>query len=67
MDKLEKLLSVLGIIIIILITIGVLWFVVEVKEMLNDYRCSQLPINEFFQDEKCERYWRLVLCHLKWY
>jgi hypothetical protein len=58
MDKLEKLLSVLGIIIIILITIGVLWFVVEVKEMLNDYRCSQLPINEFFQDEKCERYWR---------
>lgn len=58
MAKLEKLLSVLGIIIIILITIGVLWFVVEVKEMLNDYRCSQLPINEFFQDEKCERYWR---------
>lgn len=58
MDKLEKLLSVLGIIIIILITIGVLWFVVEVKEMLNDYRCSQIPINEFFQDEKCERYWR---------
>ncbi|CDE07933.1 MAG: hypothetical protein KIC90_04620 [Firmicutes bacterium] len=58
MDKLEKLLSVLGIIIIILITIGVIWFVVEVKEMLNDYRCSQLPINEFFQDEKCERYWR---------
>lgn len=49
MDKLEKLLSVLGIIIIILITIGVLWFVVEVKEMLNDYRCSQLPINEFFR------------------
>lgn len=58
MDKLEKLLSVLGIIIIILITIGVIWFVVEVKEMLNDYRCSQLPINEFFQDEKCESYWR---------
>jgi hypothetical protein len=58
MDKLEKLLSVLGIIIIILITIGVIWFVVEVKEMLNDYRCSQLSINEFFQDEKCERYWR---------
>ena len=58
MDKLEKLLNVLGIIIIILITIGDIWFVVEVKEMLNDYRCSQLPINEFFQDEKCERYWR---------
>lgn len=58
MDKLEKLLSVLGIIIIILITIGVLWFVVEVKEMLNDYRCSNLPLNEFFQDESCKKYWR---------
>lgn len=58
MDKLEKRLSVLGIITIGLITIGVIWFVAEIKEMLNDYRCSQLPINEFFQDEKCERYWR---------
>lgn len=48
MDKLEKVLSVLEIIIIILITIGIIWYVVEVKEMLNDYRCSQLPINEFF-------------------
>ena len=58
MNKLEKILSVLGIITIILITIGAIWFIFEVKEMLNDYRCSQLPINEFFQDEKCESYWR---------
>ncbi len=58
MNKLEKILSVLGIITIILIAIGAIWFIFEVKEMLNDYRCSQLPINEFFQDEKCERYWR---------
>lgn len=57
MDKLEKILNVLGIITIILITIGAIWFVIEFKEMMNDYRCSQLPINEFFQDEKCERYW----------
>lgn len=58
MSKLEKVLNVLGFITIILITIGAIWFIFEVKEMLNDYRCSQLPINEFFQDEKCERYWR---------
>lgn len=57
MNKLEKVLSILGIMLIILITIGAIWFIIEVKEMLNDYRCSQLPINEFFQDEKCERYW----------
>lgn len=58
MNKLEKVLSVLGIITIILITIGAIWFVFEVKEMLNDYRCSQLPIKDFFEDEKCENYWR---------
>ena len=57
MNKLEKVLSILGIMLIILITIGAIWFIIEVKEMLNDYRCSQLPINKFFQDEKCERYW----------
>ena len=57
MNKLEKVLSILGIMLIILITIGAIWFIIEVKEMLNDYRCSQLPINEFFQEEKCERYW----------
>lgn len=57
MNKLEKVLSILGIMLIILIAIGFIWFIIEVKEMLNDYRCSQLPINEFFQDEKCERYW----------
>ena len=58
MNKLEKVLSILGIMLIILIAIGFIWFIIEVKEMLNDYRCSQLPTNEFFQDEKCERYWR---------
>lgn len=58
MNRLNKILDVLGIILIILITIGAICFIVEFKEMINDYRCSQLPINEFFQDEKCERYWR---------
>lgn len=58
MNRLNKILDVLGIILIILITIGAIWFIVEFKEMLNDYRCSQLPINEFFQDESCKKYWR---------
>ena len=58
MNILNKILDVLGIILIILITLGAIWFIVEFKEMLNDYRCSQLPLNEFFQDESCEKYWR---------
>lgn len=58
MDKFEKILNVIVIIFTIFIVIGGIWFAFEIKEMLNDYRCSQLPINEFFQDKKCERYWR---------
>ena len=27
--------------------------------MLNDHRCYNLPLNEFYQDKKCERYWNL--------
>ncbi len=49
----------------ICITVGILLFFAFVClviyigiDFANDYRCSNLPINEFFQDEKCEKYWR---------
>lgn len=29
-----------------------------VIDFANDYRCSNLPLNEFFQDESCKKYWR---------
>lgn len=57
MNKLEKVLNIMGIITIIVILIFTIWFVVEFKEMLNDHRCYNLPLNEFYQDKKCERYW----------
>ena len=57
MDKLEKAMNVAIILVLIFMIIFFIWFIIATKEMLNDYRCSQLPINEFFQDEKCERYW----------
>lgn len=57
MDKLEKAINNLGIIVIIAIIIFAIWFVIEFKEMLNDHRCYNLPLDEFYQDEKCERYW----------
>ena len=58
MDRIEKILNVIGIAMIVLITIGIIWFIIDFKEMLNDHRCYELPINEFFQDKKCEKYWR---------
>ena len=32
------------------------FFISQFIEMLNDYRCTQLPPQEFFNDPKCERY-----------
>lgn len=57
MDKLEKSINILVVIVIIAMLIFGIWFVIEFKEMLNDHRCYNLPLNEFYQDEKCERYW----------
>lgn len=49
----------------ILLTILVLFFfaficfiIYEVNDFINDYKCSTMPINEFFQEPKCEKYWR---------
>lgn len=58
MDKLEKSINIAIVIVLILMSIFFICFIFEAKEMINDYRCSQLPINEFFQDKECERYWR---------
>lgn len=54
---LEKMVNMFLILGIISIVVFIIFFIIQFKEMLNDYRCSQLPINKFFQDEKCERYW----------
>jgi len=58
MKKSDKILTVLGVLATIIVLGVIIWFVVEFKEMLNDYRCSNLPLNEFFQDKECEKYWR---------
>lgn len=58
MNRLDKMSNVICVVIIMLITIGIIWFIIKFKEMLNDHRCYELPINEFFQDKKCEKYWK---------
>ena len=59
MEKLEKILKIMTITFLILSVIFIIWFILEFKEMLNDHRCYNLPINEFYQDKKCEMYWDL--------
>lgn len=57
-ERMEKILTVLAIITAILVISFIGFFIYEFNEMLNDHRCYNLPINEFFQDKKCEKYWR---------
>lgn len=56
-DKLDKTLEIIAIITIILYIVFVIFFIIEFKEMMNDHRCHNLPLNEFYQDKKCEKYW----------
>lgn len=56
-DKLDKTLEIIAIITIILYIAFVIFFTIEFKEMMNDHRCYNLPLNEFYQDKKCEKYW----------
>ena len=65
MEKLEKILKIMIITILILSVIFIIWFILEFKEMLNDHRCYNLPINEFYQDKKCERYLDLSIWNNK--
>lgn len=54
-DRLDKILCTIG---ILLLFAFVCFVIYMAYDFANDYRCSNMPINEFFQDEKCEKYWR---------
>ena len=32
-------------------------FLINLDSLINDYRCSNLPMDEFFKDERCKEYW----------
>lgn len=57
MEKFEKVITIAGIVTVIVVLIFIVIFVFHFIEMLNDHRCYNLPLNEFYQDERCERYW----------
>lgn len=57
MEKYEKVITIAGIITVIVVLVFIIIFAFHFIEMLNDHRCYNLPLNEFYQDERCERYW----------
>ena len=53
----EKIETIICTIVIIFVISFAVFFIIAFKEMLNDYRCNNLPLNEFYEDKKCSRYW----------
>ena len=56
-DKFEKIITIMGIIVSIVIIFITIIFTCIFLEMLNDHRCYTMPLNEFYQDKRCEKYW----------
>lgn len=57
-EKFDKIITILGILAATIFIIFATFMIFEIREMFNDHRCTNLPLNEFFQDKKCERYWK---------
>lgn len=55
----EKVLKIMEISFIVLCIALMGLLIYGVYDFYNDYRCSNLPIQDFFKDKKCEKYWRL--------
>lgn len=56
-EKTDRALETAIVLTFILFCIGTILFLIAFKEMLNDHRCYNLPLNEFYKDKKCEKYW----------
>lgn len=54
-NKLKVILITLSVLLALLVVGGIAY---EIYDFMNDYRCSTMPINEFFQDNRCKKYWR---------
>lgn len=55
----EKIIKITGIIASVIIIIFTIIFTCIFLEMLNDHRCYTMPLDEFYQDKRCERYWNM--------
>lgn len=53
----EKIITITSIITFIIIMIFTIIFTCIFLEMLNDHRCYTMPLNEFYQDIRCKKYW----------
>lgn len=54
----DKLKNILLVIFILFMFAFVCFIIYKVNDFIVDYKCSTMPINEFFDNEMCQKYWR---------
>lgn len=55
--KNKKILTIVMGIAFIVVCMLIVVFTCMFIEALNNHRCYNLPLNEFYQDNKCKKYW----------
>jgi hypothetical protein len=55
MKKRNKIKSIIGILLFFAIVCLIIY---QSIDLANNYRCNNLPLNEFFKDKSCNKYWR---------
>lgn len=56
--KKETIFDVIMLIVIIITASIAIYFMLSFKELMNESTCYELPFNEFYQSERCEKYWK---------
>ena len=54
----KKIKNILLILLILFIFAFVCFIIYDVNDFIIDYNCSTMPLNEFFDNEMCQKYWR---------
>ena len=53
----NKILDIILLAVVIITAIFVIYFMISIKDIMQEYTCYKLPINEFYQSEMCSKYW----------
>lgn len=54
----NKIVNILFTIMILVLFAFVCFIIYEVNDFIIDYKCSTMPLNEFYDSEMCQKYWR---------
>lgn len=53
----NKILDIILLAIVTITAVFVIYFMISIKDIMQEYTCYKLPFNEFYQNEMCSEYW----------